>query len=139
MGPSLSGSSFLVWSVFFITLLFVSKRYFLYNAFYLTSLSFCSHDIVENLEGSWINSSGIHSRRSYRSSSNSNSSSISSSSTSSDSDYKMNTGAGDLEADADSLTCGQSGLSSADQVNNDGRRLVCFSFNNLALKSDVLM
>ncbi|XP_017226286.1 mediator of RNA polymerase II transcription subunit 13 [Daucus carota subsp. sativus] len=94
MGPSLSGSSFLV-----------------------------CHDIVENLEGSWINSSGIHSRRSYRSSSNSNSSSISSSSTSSDSDYKMNTGAGDLEADADSLTCGQSGLSSADQVNNDGRRL----------------
>lgn len=94
MGPSLSGSSFLV-----------------------------CHDIVENLDGSWIGSSGIYSRRSYRSSSNSNSSSISSSSTSSDSDYKMNTGAGDLEADADSLTCGQSGLSSADQVNNDGRRL----------------
>lgn len=69
-----------------------------------------------------MGSSGIYSR-SYRSSSNSNSSS--SSSTSSDSDYKMNTGAGDLEADADSLTCGQSGLSSADQSNNDSRRLVC--------------
>lgn len=38
----------------------------------------------------------------------------------------MNTGAGDLEADADSLTCVQSGLSSADQLNSDGRRLVCF-------------
>lgn len=36
----------------------------------------------------------------------------------------MTTGAGDLDADADSLTCGQSGLSSADQLNNDGLRLV---------------
>lgn len=39
MGPSLSGSSFLVWSVFFITLLIASKRCFLCKVFYLTLVS----------------------------------------------------------------------------------------------------
>lgn len=95
MGPSLSGSSFLV-----------------------------CNDMVDNLDGSWFESKEIRSQRGYRSSSNSNSSSLSSISTSSDSDYKMTTGSVDLDADADSLTCGQSGLSSADQLNNDGLRLI---------------
>ncbi|CAK7339089.1 unnamed protein product [Dovyalis caffra] len=74
------------------------------------------------LEGSWIESNGVRMQHGYNSSSNSNSSSISSiSSGSSDSDYKMTTG--ELEADADSLSCRQSGLSSNDQMENDGLKL----------------
>lgn len=79
----------------------------------------------------------VYSKRSqhgYNSSSNSNSSSISSiSSSSSDSDYKMNSGANDLEADADSLTCRQSGLSSNDQLENDFPRLVLHLSNSQSL------
>ncbi|KAK3030477.1 hypothetical protein RJ639_038783, partial [Escallonia herrerae] len=67
------------------------------------------------MDGSWLDQNGSRSQHGYHSSGNSNSSSISSISTSSDSNYKMSSGAGDLEADADSLTCQQSGLSSADQ------------------------
>nr|GLL32579.1 mediator of RNA polymerase II transcription subunit 13 isoform X1 [Ipomoea trifida] len=64
---------------------------------------------------SWIESNGVRTQHGYRSSSNSNNSSLSSiSSSSSDSDYR----AGDLEADADSLMCRQSGLSSSDQSHN---------------------
>ncbi|KAJ6702761.1 hypothetical protein OIU85_028791, partial [Salix viminalis] len=75
------------------------------------------------LEGSWIESNGLRMQHSFNSSSNSNSSSISSiSSGSSDSDYKMTTS--ELEADADSLSCRQSGLSSNDQMENDGLKLV---------------
>lgn len=40
----------------------------------------------------------------------------------------MTTGAEDLDADADSLMCGQSGLSSVDQLNNDGLRSVYIYF-----------
>uniref|UniRef100_A0A2P2MLZ1 Mediator of RNA polymerase II transcription subunit 13 n=1 Tax=Rhizophora mucronata TaxID=61149 RepID=A0A2P2MLZ1_RHIMU len=77
----------------------------------------CGGD-TDNMEGSWIDSNRIHLQ--YNSSSNSNSSSISSiSSVSSDSDYKMTRG-GDLEADADSLLCRQSGLSSSDLLESDG-------------------
>lgn len=61
----------------------------------------------------------------YNSSSNSNSSSIGSiSSSSSDSDRRMTMEGGDLEADADSLSCRQSGLSSNDHLENDGPKLV---------------
>ncbi|CAK9169919.1 unnamed protein product, partial [Ilex paraguariensis] len=75
---------------------------------------------VDSADVSWLDHTGIHSQRGYHSSSNSNSSSISTiGSTSSDSDYKTS-GGGDLEADADSLTCRQSGLSSTDQCRNDG-------------------
>lgn len=60
------------------------------------------------MDGQWIEHDGIPEQHSYDSSSNSNNSSISSlSSNSSDSDYKMTAKAGDLEADADSLTCRQ--------------------------------
>lgn len=68
----------------------------------------------------WTESNRINSQRS---SSNSNSSSISSvSSTSSDSDYHMTSEAGDLEADADSLTCRQSGLTSNNQLENEDHK-----------------
>lgn len=64
------------------------------------------------------------SQHNYDSSSDSNSSSISSiSSTSSDSDDKMTSAVGDLEADADSLTCWQSGFSSVDQFENDYKQV----------------
>lgn len=87
---------------------------------------FNSDGKVDSVDGSWLVPSSIRSQHGYHnSSSNSNSSSISSISTSSDSDYKMNTGGtGDLEADADSLTCRQSGLSSADQFHNGGLKMV---------------
>lgn len=88
------------------------------------SLNFNSNGMVDNLNGSWLELKETRFQRGYRSSSNSNSSSISSSSTSSDSDDKMIPGAGDLDADADSLSCGQSDLSSVDQLNNDDLRLV---------------
>ncbi|MCL7047765.1 hypothetical protein MKW94_015268 [Papaver nudicaule] len=65
------------------------------------------------------------SQRSYDSSSDSNSSSISSiSSTSSDSDGKKTSAVGDLETDADSLACRQSGFSSVDQFENDDYKQV---------------
>ncbi|KAI3880587.1 hypothetical protein MKW92_020076 [Papaver armeniacum] len=64
------------------------------------------------------------SQHNYDSSSDSNSSSISSiSSTSSDSDDKMTSAVGDLEADADSLTCRQSGFSPVDQFENDYKQV----------------
>ncbi|KAK9274364.1 hypothetical protein L1049_019178 [Liquidambar formosana] len=84
----------------------------------------CSVGKMDAIDGSWFEPNGVRAQHCYNSSSNSNSSSISSiSSSSSDSDYKMTTGAGDLEADADSLTCRQSGLSSNDQMENDSLKL----------------
>ncbi|KAL5834084.1 hypothetical protein ACOSQ3_017758 [Xanthoceras sorbifolium] len=84
-------------------------------------LMHCSGNI-DSMEGSWMESNRGHTQRGYDSSSNSNSSSISSiSGSSSDSDYKITTG--DLEADADSQTCRQSGLSSNDQLESDGHKL----------------
>ncbi|XP_059630501.1 mediator of RNA polymerase II transcription subunit 13 isoform X4 [Cornus florida] len=81
----------------------------------------CSAGEIDFVDGSWIESNEIRVQNDNHSSSNSNSSSISSiSSTSSDSDYKMTTGGGDLEADVDSLDCRHSGLSSNDQLQNDG-------------------
>ncbi|XP_058103090.1 mediator of RNA polymerase II transcription subunit 13 isoform X2 [Magnolia sinica] len=86
---------------------------------------FSSTGYIESLLSPWIDSNGLRPHRSYNSSSNSNSSSISSiSSTSSDSDYGMPAGGRDLEADADSLTCRQSGLSMNDQFENDGQKMV---------------
>lgn len=74
---------------------------------------------MDFVEGSWTEINGIHAKHGYNSSSNSNSSSISTiSSSSSDSDHKMATGAGELEGDADSLTCRQSGLSSNHLLEN---------------------
>ncbi|KAJ0020388.1 hypothetical protein Pint_31438 [Pistacia integerrima] len=78
---------------------------------------------LDSMEGSWVETNGMHTRG-YNSSSNSNNSSFNSvSGSSSDSDYKMTIGTGDLEADADSLTCRQSGLSSSNQLQNDGPKL----------------
>lgn len=88
------------------------------------SFDFGSDGKAESKDGSSLEPSGTHSQHGYRSSSNSNSSSICSvSSSSTDSDNKVS-GAGDLEADADSLMCRQSGLSSIDQSLNDGLKLV---------------
>lgn len=82
-----------------------------------------SADNIDSMEG-WTETNK-HSQHGYNSSSNSNSSSISSiSSSSSDSDYKMTTGVSELEADADSLNCRQSGLSSNNQLENDCPKLV---------------
>nr|XP_043628708.1 mediator of RNA polymerase II transcription subunit 13 [Erigeron canadensis] len=72
----------------------------------------CDNGMI--MDGSW--------QHGYNSSGNSNSSS-NSSSTSSDSDYRMTGEAGDLEADADSLSCIKSGLTSADQMHIDGSKL----------------
>ena len=77
------------------------------------------------MEGLWTETDKIRSQHGYDSSSNSNSSSIASiSSSSNDSDCK--TGASELEADADSLSCRQSGLSSNDQSAISSRKLVCW-------------
>ncbi|KAG9454603.1 hypothetical protein H6P81_007507 [Aristolochia fimbriata] len=83
-----------------------------------------SHSLLHGLK--YVNSGNFESNgtwrpHSYKSSSNSNSSSISSiSSTSSDSDFGPNVGAGDLETDADSLASRRSGLSTNNQLENDG-------------------
>lgn len=87
---------------------------------------FCSFGNLDSVEGFWVETNGMHTRG-YNSSSNSNNSSFNSiSGSSSDSDYKMTTGTGDLEADADSLTCRQSGLSYNNQLQNEGPKLVLF-------------
>ncbi|KAK6159438.1 hypothetical protein DH2020_006752 [Rehmannia glutinosa] len=87
------------------------------------SFDFDSDDKVDSRGGSSLEPSGTRSQHGYRSSSNSNSSSnCSISSSSSDSDQKT-LGAGDLEADADSLMSRQSGLSSLGQMQNDGLQL----------------
>ncbi|XP_062016064.1 mediator of RNA polymerase II transcription subunit 13 isoform X3 [Rosa rugosa] len=83
----------------------------------------CSSDSIDPME-EWNETNGIRTQRGYNSSSNSNCSSISSiSSSSSETDYKMATGAGELEADADSLSCRQSGLSFHDRAENDMLKL----------------
>lgn len=104
------------------------KRFWLQNWIgpSLSGSSFFTHwaGKTDSLDESWIDSNGTRTQHSYNSSSNSNDSSISSiTSSSSDSDVKMTTGAGDPEADADSLTCRQSGLSSNDQLENDCHKL----------------
>lgn len=79
---------------------------------------------MESTEDPWTEINGSRTQNSYDSSSNSNSSSISSlSASSSDSDYKT-TGLSELEADADSLTCRQSMVSSG-RLGSDGSILVC--------------
>jgi len=86
--------------------------------------AFCSAGNVDCCEDPWTEINGGRTQNSYDSSSNSNSSSISSlSASSSDSDYKT-TGPSELEADADSLTCRQSMVSSADQLESGGPKLV---------------
>lgn len=94
----------------------------------ICSFDFSSDAKVNSTDGSWLDANIMRSNRQYNSSSNSNSSSVSSISTSSsDSDYKTS-GAGDLEADADSLMCRPSGLSSVDQSRNDNLKTVCFLY-----------
>lgn len=89
-------------------------------SFYFSTVIYClSGADVDNMEGSWIESNGEHTRFGYNSSSNSNSSS-----SSSDSDNKMTIATGDLEADEDSFSGGQFGLSS-----KDGPKLVMHFFN----------
>ncbi|KAL6517268.1 hypothetical protein OROMI_032969 [Orobanche minor] len=89
-----------------------------------SSLFIHCNDMVDSGGGSSLEPSGTRSRYGYRSSSDSNSSSnCSISSSSSDSDNKT-LGAGDLEADADSLMSRQSGLSSLGQMQNDGRQIL---------------
>lgn len=91
----------------------------------MSVIFFCSGGDADSIDGSWLESNGIRVPHGYNSSSNSNSSSVSHiSSSSSD---KMTVESGDLEADADSMSCRQSGLSSSDQMGNDGVKLVgCF-------------
>lgn len=91
--------------------------------FYLVSMALGNPSNGVFLDG--IEVDDMRLQRRYNSSSNSNSSSISSvSSTSSESDPAMTTGGGDLEADADSLASKRSALSSSEQLENDGHRLV---------------
>ncbi|CAI0421886.1 unnamed protein product [Linum tenue] len=79
---------------------------------------------IDSADSCWLDSGGTLTHHGYNSSSNSNNSSISSlSSSSSDSDYNMAAEGGDLDADADSLSCRRSGLSSNDQLENDRQKL----------------
>jgi len=95
--------------------------------FCLLSLAFGNTCNGVFLDGFEVNSTQL--QRRYNSSSNSNSSSISSvSSTSSESDNAMAIEHGDLEADADSLASKRSASSSNDQLENNGRKAVIFSF-----------
>lgn len=99
----------------------------------LLSLHFYFNSVGErdSADGSWTKANGIRSEQDYHSSSNSISSSISSiSGTSSDSDCQMAAGVGELDADADSLTSRQSGLSSYEFPNN-GSKSVLLSFSHL--------
>ncbi|XP_057250573.1 mediator of RNA polymerase II transcription subunit 13 isoform X4 [Beta vulgaris subsp. vulgaris] len=74
-----------------------------------------------DMDDSWSESDGISMQHGLKSSSNSNCSSISSiSSSSSDSDCRAKATSGDLEADADSLTGRQSGLSTVDPMEISG-------------------
>ncbi|XP_060186715.1 mediator of RNA polymerase II transcription subunit 13 isoform X3 [Lycium barbarum] len=94
-----------------------------FTSSFMHCFDFHSDAKVNSLDGSWLDANVIRSNRRYNSSSNSNSSSVSSISTSSsDSDYKTS-GTGDLEADADSLMCRQSGLSSLDRSQNDNLKM----------------
>lgn len=81
----------------------------------------CCGSETDDLDDSWSESDGISLKHGLNSSSNSNDSSISSiSSISSDSDCRAKATSGDLEADADSLTGRQSGLSSVDPMETNG-------------------
>lgn len=101
------------------------KRFWLQN---WAGLSFSSSALfmhcgteTDYADDSWSESDGIWLGHALNSSSNSNSSSISSlSSSSSESEYRTNATSGDLEADADSLTGRQSGLSSLDPMEING-------------------
>lgn len=116
------GSPFLFENWDFIFLLYI---HFLKSFCFDPSSRLGNSGNIESLLSPWFESNGIHKRHSYNSSSNSNSSSIGSiSSSSSDSDTGLTTGAGELEADADSVACRQSGLSTNDQFENDGRKMV---------------
>uniref|UniRef100_A0A1D1ZKE6 Mediator of RNA polymerase II transcription subunit 13 n=1 Tax=Anthurium amnicola TaxID=1678845 RepID=A0A1D1ZKE6_9ARAE len=95
-----------------------------YPSLLLQSLGFGSTTIVESMDDLWFESA-VRSQQKCSSSSNSNSSSLSSTSnTSSESEYAAAVGAQDLEADADSLTCRQSGLSTNEQFDNNDRKMV---------------
>ncbi|KAK1429059.1 hypothetical protein QVD17_11258 [Tagetes erecta] len=100
------------------------KRFWLQNWMgpSLSSSSFSMQcDAFGTMDGSW-HDSDMQAQLGYNSSGNSNSSSISTSS-SSDSGYRMTGETGDLEADADSLSCMKSGLTSADQMHIDGSKM----------------
>lgn len=77
------------------------------------------------MDDSWSESDGLCLHRGFNSSSNSNTSSISSMhSSSSDSDCITKATFGDLEADADSLSGRQSGLSSFTPMETNGPKQV---------------
>lgn len=83
----------------------------------------CANGKADSRDGSQLESNELRAQHGYHSSSNSNNSSNSSmTSSSSDSDYDA-CGGGDLEADADSFACRQSGLSSTDQSKSDNLKL----------------
>eukprot|EP01018_Ginkgo_biloba_P032449 Gb_30550 [translate_table: standard] len=88
-------------------------------------------DGKDSLESSWIGSNGLHRQNSSNSNSYSNSSSSSSSTSSSrgsastsDSDGEAGIGSGELEADADSLASKQFHLTSAEQLESDGSKIL---------------
>lgn len=84
-------------------------------------------DGKESLESSWIGSNGLHLQNSSNSNSSTSSSSTSSSkgsTSTSDSDAEKTVVSGELEADADSLATKQSHLTSADQLDVDGSKIL---------------
>lgn len=82
----------------------------------------CDISLADSVLGEFIDS---HRQRKYNNRNCSNSSSISStSSTSNNSDVANTSVARELEADADSLSCRQSGLSLNDQLEKDNHKRV---------------
>ncbi|GAB4835105.1 hypothetical protein Ancab_000013 [Ancistrocladus abbreviatus] len=88
-----------------------------------TIFTHCCPSELDAMGGSCTEPNGIRSQHGDNSSSNSNNSSISSiNSSSSESDSKVKTTASELEADADSISCRQSGLSSVDPTQRNGSK-----------------
>lgn len=95
----------------------------------------CSTSDMDSIEG-WTETNGVNTQNSQYSSSNSNSSSLSGmSSSSSESDFKMASAAGDYGADADSLTCKQSDISSSSHLENDLLNVVSALLTSLSLSA----
>ncbi|CAI9108175.1 OLC1v1007721C1 [Oldenlandia corymbosa var. corymbosa] len=118
IGPSPFTSSFLTHWLVYINFPVSCISYQLFINIPI-SCDFSGDGMTDAKYGSRLDMNGFRSHHGYHSSSNSNNSSISSiSGSSSDSDYKTS-GVADLDADADSLTCQHSGLSSIDQLHND--------------------
>ncbi|GAB2266294.1 hypothetical protein Dimus_001311, partial [Dionaea muscipula] len=90
------------------------------------SVFLCRISGMDPMDGPWSEPSGIRLKHGDNSINNSNNSNISSINSSFGDSGKVKAATGDLEADVDSLTCRQSGLSSADPMERNGLIQVVF-------------